>query len=380
MRLSAPSIALIAGAFFAALLGASAPAHAQELHQNQQGVWRAEVIEVQSQEERLVPGTQVETTFQQLRARILEGPQAGETVTVENDYLNLQPGDAFFMNYLVAVDGEEIYTVREPDRRAVLAVVAGAFALAVIAFGGFAGLRALLSMAASFFVILYLLIPQLAHGAPPVITSVGFAVLILGLVMSITHGISRKTAAAFLGTVGAIAATGVLGFLAVEAAQLSGFVSDEAALLNFSSRGTLDLSGLLLGAIIVGVLGVLDDIAITQVSAVAELKRAAEHLSRRELFTSALRIGKEHIGALVNTLALAYAGASLPLLILFTQSETSPLMLVNREIFAAEIIRTAIGGIGLVLTVTLTTLLAVLFLRSAGKERQEHAHTRSFHA
>ena len=179
------------------------------------------------------------------------------------------------------------------------------------------------------------------------------------LVMLLTHGFTRTTYVALGGTILAIFATGILAHVAIVVTRLSGFFSEEAIYLNLNTGGTLDMQGLFLGAVIIGVLGLLDDVAITQVHTVAELRKSGA--SGAQAFTRALRVGREHVSALVNTLALAYTGAALPVLLLFSLSEQSALLLVNREIFAAEIIRTTVGSIGLILTVPLTTWLAVWF-------------------
>lgn len=184
---------------------------------------------------------------------------------------------------------------------------------------------------------------------------------------------------AFTGTVMAVILTGVLAYLGVELASLSGFASDEAVYLNFNTRGTLDFAGLLLGGIMIGVLGVLDDITITQAAIVSELYNSASHLSRKEVYMKAIRVGKEHVGALVNTLALAYTGASLPLLLLFSTSDSSMGSIINQEIFATEIIRTTVGSIGLVLTVPITTLLAVYLLKGYKGKHHAHVHAHPHH-
>lgn len=133
--------------------------------------------------------------------------------------------------------------------------------------------------------------------------------------------------------------------------------------LNFNTGGTLDFQGLLLGAIIIGVLGVLDDIAVTQVSVVGELKSANSNLSKKDLYLKAIKVGKDHTSSLVNTLVLAYTSVSLPLLLLISQSDTSILKIINSEVFSTEIVRTIVGSIGLILTVPITTFLAVMFIK-----------------
>jgi uncharacterized membrane protein len=349
----------------AVLTGCLAPLiiSGQELYEDLHGIWRAEVIEVLSSGKRVLPGTDVITTYQELRVRPMEGPRAGEDISFENDYIiQLETGDTFFLNYLVGLDGAISYSVREVDRRMSLIALFGLFAAVLLLLGGLQGIRSLLALAVNLCIILFLLLPQLLSGVPPVPLAVGYACLMLTLSMFLTHGAQRTTVIALLSTLASVAVTGVLASFAVDLAALSGFVSDESVYLNLTTRGTLDLSGLLLAAIIIGMLGLLDDVSITQVVAVSELFRAQAGIDRRRVFAHALKIGREHVGALVNTLALAYAGASLPLLLLFSLSDASPWLLLNQEVIAAEVVRTLLGSVGLMLTVPLSTYLAVRFL------------------
>jgi uncharacterized membrane protein len=336
-------------------------AQSQELHEDIQGTWRARVITVITDEEKSLPDIGINARIQTLEAEILEGPRASERITLQNDFLPLKAGDAFFLNYLVTVNGDEFYSVLEPDRRGALFFFIGLFVLVVLVFGGLQGLRSLIALAGSFLILFYFLFPKLLAGTSPVLVSTVFAIGVLIFAIYITHGVNRKSTAALLGTIITILITIFLADVAVTATKLSGFVEEASIYLNLSTGGLLDFRGLLLGAIIIGVLGILDDIAITQAAAVAELRGVAAHLSHREIYRKALRIGKEHVGALVNTLALAYAGAALPLLLLFYSGESS-LMTVNREIFAAEIIRTIVGSTAIILAVPITTAIAVMLL------------------
>jgi uncharacterized membrane protein len=190
------------------------------------------------------------------------------------------------------------------------------------------------------------------------------ASLIVVLGSYVTHGFNWTTTSAVLGMIATITVTGVLAYVVVGWAGLTGFESEEAVYLNLSSRGSINIVGLLLGGMLIGLLGVLYDAAIGQAVAVEELRRAGPHLSRVYVFKRALRIGREHIGALVNTLAIAYVGASLPLFLLFVTAQENASFLLNKEVFATEIIRTLVGSCGLVLAVPITTYLAVLILFS----------------
>lgn len=360
-------------ALFCAIISTT---HSQQLHQDLQATLRAKVVDIISEEETVIPGTDVRSFSQMLKAEIIEGAEKGKVVELENDLFRLKEDDVFFMSYLKTINGDEFYTVQAPDRRRALGMLVGLFLVIFLTLTGLKGLRSLLSLAGSFFIILHILLPQLLEGTSPVLISSAVSIGILALVMYLTHGFSRLTTAAFLGTTITITLTALFADLAMTLTQITGFVSDEAVSLNLTTGGVLDLTGLLLGGIIIGAVGVLDDIAITQAASVEELSYANPLLTRAELFARAMRIGRDHISALVNTLALAYTGASLPLLLLFSTSSVPAWVLVNREVFAAEIIRTIIGSSGLILAVPITTWLAVRLLSKRGiEERPSHNHS-----
>lgn len=350
---------------------------AQTLQSEVKGTWRAEVIEILSIKQETVRGTGVLSEIQTIRARILSGSESGREVILENDYLLLNVGDKFFLNYLKTVNGEEIFQVGEPDRRGVLVFFIFLFAVAVVWLGRWQGVRSLLALVASLAIIVWFLLPNLLAGYSPVLLSALSAGMILTAAIYLTHGFNQEATVALTSTIGAVVATSILAYVAVWMLQLSGFASDEAVYLNINTAGTLDFSGLLLGAIIIGMLGVLDDIAITQASVVSELKAVGESLSKKEIYSRAMRVGREHVGALVNTLVLAYTGAALPLLLLFSISLEAPSMILNREVFATEIIRTIVGSIGLILTVPLSTALSVYWpakfkMKGAGAHHHHH--------
>lgn len=330
-----------------------------------QATWRAKVVEVLSRETGQVPGTDLIQTVHTVRVEMLDGERAGEVVVIADDHLLLEKGDRFFFNYTRYEDGTEIFATTNIDRRISLLVLALCFVGVVIFVSGAQGVRALLALAGSFFVIVYVLIPGILAGWSPIFLSVGIASLVLFCAIFFTHGFSRESLVAYLGTMGAVAFTGLLSYGAIHGAHLSGFTDEASTYLNFHTNGTLDFQGLLLGAMIVGALGALDDIAITQVAVVRELLHANATLSKKEIYWRAHRIGKDHISALINTLVLAYTGASLPLLLLFSFSPMPASIILNTEIVATEIVRMMTGSIGLVLAVPAVTLLGVLFLKRA---------------
>lgn len=346
---------------------------AQELYSDYQGTWRGKVLQVISSEIKEIPGTEAKHLFQAIEAEILDGPQVGKVVRIENDYLKLDKGDRFYFNYNVDRDGTERYGIINIDRRGSLAILLLLFVGTIILFGRWQGVRSLLALAGSFFVIFYVLMPGLLNGWNPLLASFLVASGILFGAIFFTHGFNRESVVAFSGTMIAVFLTGLFAIVAVKMTSLSGFSADESMYLNLNTNGTLDFTGLLLGAIIVGVLGVLDDIAVTQAAVVSELYDSNPQMSKAEAYARALRIGREHVGALVNTLVLAYTGASLPILLYFQVSKMSFNSAVNLEIFATEIVRAIVGSIGLILTVPIVTLLAVFYLKGY-KSKNPHVH------
>ena len=272
--------------------------------------------------------------------------------------LILSPNDRIFINRLVNIDGAEYYQFKDADRRFSLSWLALLFAVLLIWFAGWQGIRALFSLALSVVAILFVLVPALLAGYNPIWVSLAVSGIILALVFFITHGFNRRSLIAFIGTFGAVFFTCILAAFWTGAMRLTGFSSDASIYLNFSTQGSLDFTGLLLGSIIIGILGVLDDVSITQASVVQELKAANHKLSFLELYKRAIRVGRDHVASLVNTLALAYVGVSLPLIMFLSQSEASFGMIVNQELVATEMLRIMVGSIGLILAVPLTTLLA----------------------
>ncbi len=341
---------------------------AQEVYEESPEIWRAKVVEIISDEARQLPGLPVEARVQELRAELLDGPQASETIILENDFSPLKVGDKFFLARVITVDGDELYHFREPDRRGILLFFALIFVAVVLFFGRWRGLRSLVALTGSFLILFYFLFPQLIAGVSPMLVSSLFAIAILIFAIYTTHGFNWESSAALFGTIVTVLITIVFANLAVSLTKLSGFSEEASVYLNIHTGGTLDFRGLLLGAIIIGVLGILDDVAITQAATVKELNIAAPHLSRKEVYRRALRVGQEHVGGMVNTLALAYAGVALPLLLFFYHAEAS-LLLLNREIFATEIIRTIVGSTSIILAVPITTLIATILLVARGEKK-----------
>ncbi|MBP9843015.1 MAG: YibE/F family protein [Candidatus Pacebacteria bacterium] len=356
------------------------PAVAQEVHQDFHELVKAEVIEVVREDRREIEGTSATTLEQEVRVEIKEGERVGEVATLINEVVRLKEGDSIFVNRMVAIDGQETITYADFERRPILGALALLFVVALLFFSRWQGVRALASLALSVCAILFVLVPALLAGYDATLTSVGISAVILALALFGTHGINPRSVIAFGGTYGAVVITGLIAYPSVHLMRLTGFGDDAAVYLNFATNGQLDLTGLLLGAIIIGILGALDDVSITQVSVVEELKAANKNFGFNELYARASIVGRNHIGSMVNTLALAYVAVSLPLILLYAKTENSWVDILNHEVVASEMLRIIIGSLGLILAVPATTAAAAWHYRNRSVDRKDnHGHGHHHH-
>ncbi|MDX2542915.1 YibE/F family protein [Streptomyces sp. WI04-05B] len=253
------------------------------------------------------------------------------------------------------------YSVADVNRRFPMALLAGIFALAVVIVGRLRGVMALVALAVSFMVLTFFILPAVLQGSNPLLVAVIGASAIMLIALYMCHGLSARTSVAVLGTLISLVLIGVLGSLFIGWAALTGNTDDNTGLIH-GLYPSIDMSGLLLAGVIIGSLGVLDDVTVTQTSAVWELHEANPTMGWRGLYRAGIRIGRDHIASVVNTLVLAYAGAALPLLLLFSIAQSSVGAVANSELVAEEIVRTLVGSIGLVASVPVTTLLAALMV------------------
>nr|WP_308346120.1 YibE/F family protein [Streptomyces sp. ISL-66] len=251
------------------------------------------------------------------------------------------------------------YSVIDVNRKFPMAVLAGIFALAVVLVGRMRGVFALVALAVSFAVLTLFILPAILQGSNPLVVAVVGASAIMLIALYMCHGLTARTSVAVLGTIVSLVLIGVLGSVFIDWAFLSGNTDDNTGLIH-GLYPNIDMSGLLLAGVIIGSLGVLDDVTVTQTSAVWELRQADPSMGPRELYRAGIRIGRDHIASVVNTLVLAYAGAALPLLLLFSIANSSMGSVANSELVAEEIVRTLVGSIGLVASVPVTTALAAL--------------------
>ncbi len=291
-----------------------------------------------------------------------DGPEQGRTVTqVLSPPLTLAPevGRGVVLVRDAGAPLEERYQLVDEQRGGALALLTAIFALAVIALGRWRGALALVGLGVSLVVLVGWLVPALLAGRPPLLTAVVGATAVMLVVLFLAHGPSLRTATATAGTAISLALTLGLAAAFVELAALSGLTSDDALYVSVTFEG-VDVRGLLLAGIVIGALGILDDVTVTQVSTVWELRAASATMPTRELFAAALRVGRDHIASTVNTLLLAYAGASLPLLVIFSTSGEGLVDTLTGGVVGQEVVRTLVGSIGLVAAVPVTTALAAL--------------------
>ena len=255
------------------------------------------------------------------------------------------------------------YYYQDRDRMSSLRWLILLFAVTVICLARVRGLLALFAMGGTVLMLVKFIAPSVLDGNDPVLVCVVAAAAIAYFSLYFTHGFSLMTTVALAGTLTALGLTLGISWIFFELAQFSGYSSEEAFVLPFLAE-SLDVRGLLLGGTIIAALGALDDVTVTQAATVLELSARNNELSTRQLMISGLRVGREHIASTVNTLLLAYAGSSIPLLLLFAVSEQSLGDVANSELIAIELVRTLCGSIGLVAALPITTYLAALLMRA----------------
>ncbi|CAM3709924.1 YibE/F family protein [Nocardioides marinus] len=253
------------------------------------------------------------------------------------------------------------WAVVDHQRGSQLWMLALAFVVALIAFGRLRGVTALVGLGVTFLVLVLFVVPAILGGDPPLLIAIVGSAAVALTVLYLTHGFTPSTSVAVLGTLSALALTGLLSALAVSTMHLTGFTDDLSAALG--QTYAVNMEGLLLAGIVIGSLGVLDDVTVTQAATVAELSRANPEYRGRNLYRAGSRVGRSHIASVVNTIVLAYAGSSLPLLILIIANSDGLGNVLTDQIVAQEIVRSLVATIGLVAAVPVTTALAALVAR-----------------
>ena len=336
-----------------------------------------------------------------ISARLVSGPDEGMTTTLTlpgrdvapevsaGDTLRVASNDVFGSGpgldpQALEQAGIESYTFVDFERRTPLYVLAGLFAVMVIGLARWKGLRSLAGLGLSLLIVMQFMVPAILEGSSPLLVALIGSLAVMLVTVSLAHGTGITSMAAAMGATLSLLVTALLAVLFVELAQVTGFSSEEASLLQASATAEggvgPSLQGLVLAGMVVGALGVLDDVTVSQASTVLAIHRADPSQGLRRVFGEALSVGRDHLSATVNTLVLAYVGAALPILLIFEHQGTSFGDALNRESVSGEVVAMLVGSIGLVLAVPLTTALAAWLVQRlpaaalAGESDGHHHH------
>ena len=325
-----------------------------------------EAVVTQILEEKEVEIMEKKQLCQKLELKITKGSLKGKKIVIESGNIplvNLQKykvGNRLILTYSKDFKGNDFFYITDYIRRSSLSWLFVIFIILSIIIAKWRGATSLFGMGLSFLIIFKFILPNILDGADPIQTAIFGSLIIIPITFCLSHGFNKKTTVAIGGTIIALIITGILAGIFVESAKLTGFASEEAGFLQVAKQGTINMKGLLLAGIIIGALGVLDDITISHSAIVFQLKKTNPKLKQKELYKKAMEVGRDHITSMVNTLILVYTGAALPLLLLFINNPHPFSEVINYEIVADEIVRTLVGSIGLILAVPITTIIASL--------------------
>jgi uncharacterized membrane protein len=307
--------------------------------------------------------------YQEMNVRVLQGDFTNQIFSVSygknqlrSDSFKFKAGDKVYVIIGEGQDGTMKATYTDSNRTTILLILLFVFVLSVIAMGRWKGVGSLLSLAFSMYIIISYIIPHILAGEDPVRVSLVGSGILLGVSLYATYGWNLKTHSSVISMAISLLITGTLTALFVNLSRLTGYGDENTMFLIQMSTIQINPQGLLLGGMIIGTLGILDDLVTSQSAAVVEIHTANPELNFKQTYLRAIHIGQDHVAATVNTLVLTYTGASLPLLLIFTLANGSISYLVNTEIVAEEIVRTLVGSIGLVAAVPLSTLVATLII------------------
>lgn len=352
----------------------------------------SERAEVRAIESFACSGFQTDTC-RRVEVALVSGPDAGQAAELELGTGGLDPELSIGEEVRVVAQAgpgaggprgssdAPLYTLSDFERRAPMLWLALVFAALVIVFGRLRGALSLVGLGLSLVVVVLFIVPALLEGASPLAVAIIGSFAVMLATVPLAHGLGPKSVAAILGTAASLLLTVALAVLFVDLTSITG-LSDEDALILQANQLDVSPTGLVLAAIVIGALGVLDDMTVSQASTVMALRAADPTQGFRSLFTGALRVGRDHVSATVNTLVLAYVGAALPVLLIFSSGTVEFVEAVNFEVVAAPIIATLVGSIGLIAAAPITTALAALLagrlpaerLADAASAHAGHAH------
>jgi len=342
---------------------------AQEIPQEE--VFEAKILEIVNEKE-IEQGDGTRFIQQDIKLLGLGGAWDGEEVLFNgiSDLVVLNSnvykvGDKVLVSAVEEVGGATGFYVIDYVRRASLFWLGFIFFLIVLVVGKLKGVRSLLSLVLSFLIIVKFIVPSILSGMSPLLVAILGSLAILLVIIYVTEGINKKSNLAILSIFISLCVVLLLSVLFTEFARLTGLAQEEAMFL-IGLQGAINFKGLLLAGILIGTLGVLDDVVLAQIETVAQIKKANPNLTNKEVFKMAFKVGNTHLGSMTNTLFLAYAGASLPLILLFSiggPASQSFANVLNNEFIATEIIRTLVGSTGIAFAIPLSTLIAVKFIK-----------------
>ncbi|NLZ24221.1 YibE/F family protein [Candidatus Dojkabacteria bacterium] len=310
--------------------------------------------------------------YQKLKVLVTKGSLSGEEIEIENgalpssEVIKYHKGDRIIISHTFDEENNSEFFIVDFVRTKGLLILFLLFVLFTSLVGSKQGILSLLSMLISFVIILTFILPNIQSGKDPILISIIASIFIIPITFYLSHGFEKKVTVSIIGTIIALIITGILSHIFVKATYLLGTATEEILLLQTITNTQYNLKGLLLAGIIIGTLGVLDDVTVSQTSIVYQLYNLRKDLSTSQLFRESIKIGKDHIASMVNTLILVYTGASMPLLLLFMSSARPFEEVINMELISTEIVRTLVGSIGLILAVPITTYLACIWIK---KER-----------
>lgn len=316
-----------------------------------------------------------------LTVDVTSGPDRGRTITIDQNLEGLptiEAGDEVRLYPAGSTEedgGAADYYVGDFRRGGALWLLLGVFVVVVLAVSRWHGLRSLVGLGLSLLVITKFVVPAILAGRNPALVALVGAVAVMLVTLYLAHGVTQQTTAAVVGTAAALGTTILLGLYFIDRTALTGYASEEATFARFAVEG-LDLRGLVLAGLIIGALGVLDDVTVSQASTVFTLHDTDPSQTVRRVTASAMRVGRDHIASTVNTLFLAYAGASLALLVLFSTGGQPISEIMTSEIVAEELVKMLVGSLGLILAVPATTVLAATLAVRRSREEVERSRAR----
>lgn len=275
-------------------------------------------------------------------------------------------GDKILVSEIKNVDGGTDYYVVDFVRSGYLFWLAAIFSIVVVVIGKMKGIKSLASLVVSFFIIIKFIVPRIIDGGNPLVFGILGSFIILTIIIYLTEGWNIKSHIALVSVFFSLVITFALSWIFTSLTRLTGLAQEDAVFLLGNSNGLIDFRGLLLSGILIGTVGVLDDVVVGQIESVRQIRNANPNLTKKEVYKSAYEVGNTHLGAIVNTLFLTYAGASLPLLLLFYINPVGSISFVqaiNNELIATEIVRTIVGSIGIALSIPISTYLATVWLK-----------------